>query len=482
MRSRSSDRFDQDPAVEYIWAPLHYNNFITFVERLIHVLKSDRVGPLLRRKILQEAPKSLAACSGRLTPGEIAQITKDLRAARLTAVMEGMTFSSPSDRGALRPGEGFCLCVVEGMGEPPFGCVLPLCVTAQPGKVQAVIIPKNVPERSQAAVIFAYNAVFNYLKEKGLQGPGVRRFNRYDLNIRVGDADRVPDGLSLGVPIALAMLSALLQHPLPPRIAATGDLLPNGRIEEVGGIREKIEEALAKGFTRIYIPKKNSRSVPEDCFSWINGVESLDQIASKIFPEEILSHYILASNGDRRKPRIGDLAGTLLKKGPKVLISVVGERDPYASDRRTEETTEGAILTAFRTVQPDAVLLFSANEAMGKKHGKPAVEMLKKLGNSRTTVVHRSLRVKDPTLYDELFERMNPIIKAFIAKLPFSKKQSTFYLSISSGTPQMHAVWIHIVRSGILPAVILQVREPRFVSPGEDRVRLVRSRHLNLTW
>jgi hypothetical protein len=54
------------------------------------------------------------------------------------------------------------------------------------------------------------------------------------------------------------------------------------------------------------------------------------------------------------------------------------------------------------------------------------------------------------------------------------------FLSLSSGTPQMHAVLIDLIRSRRLEAHPLQVKEPRFAKSWEDRVRISKSEYLGI--
>jgi transcriptional regulator with GAF, ATPase, and Fis domain len=42
--------------------------------------------------------------------------------------------------------------------------------------------------------------------------------------------------------------------------------------------------------------------------------------------------------------------------------------------------------------------------------------------------------------------------------------QAQFFVAVASGTPQMHACWVLLAASGEIPAHILHVRPPRFVS------------------
>src|SRR5207245_10036821 len=45
-----------------------------------------------------------------------------------------------------------------------------------------------------------------------------------------------------------------------------------------------------------------------------------------------------------------------------------------------------------------------------------------------------------------------------------SMGQAQYLIAVASGTPQMHACWVLLAASGEIPAHILHVRPPRFVS------------------
>jgi len=71
------------------------------------------------------------------------------------------------------------------------------------------------------------------------------------------------DGPSAGLALAVAMLSALGQVPVRPRVAMTGEITLGGRILRVGGLREKLLAAGRSGVRTVLLPAANRSTVEE---------------------------------------------------------------------------------------------------------------------------------------------------------------------------------------------------------------------------
>ncbi|HNH50617.1 MAG TPA: ATP-dependent protease, partial [Myxococcota bacterium] len=65
------------------------------------------------------------------------------------------------------------------------------------------------------------------------------------------------DGPSAGVAFFLAALSAMQDRPLPPDLAATGEVDLMGGIRPVGGLEEKLRAAALAGVRRVIVPRQN---------------------------------------------------------------------------------------------------------------------------------------------------------------------------------------------------------------------------------
>ena len=71
------------------------------------------------------------------------------------------------------------------------------------------------------------------------------------------------EGPSAGVAAAMALLSALLQHPLLPKVALSGEITLTGQILPVGGLKEKLLAALREGVETVVLPASIRPQVQE---------------------------------------------------------------------------------------------------------------------------------------------------------------------------------------------------------------------------
>ncbi|KAF4692423.1 hypothetical protein FOZ60_013536 [Perkinsus olseni] len=91
------------------------------------------------------------------------------------------------------------------------------------------------------------------------------------------------DGPSLGVALAALFLAHRRGWALPSRIGFTGAITLNGRVERVGGIREKVVAASLEGLDTVVLPSGNKRDwegIPEELREGLEAifVEHLNEL------------------------------------------------------------------------------------------------------------------------------------------------------------------------------------------------------------
>ncbi len=105
-------------------------------------------------------------------------------------------------------------------------------------------------------------AAFSVLKsEAGRMGIDVEQFRTHDYHIHV-PAGAVPkDGPSAGVAIFTSLASLLLDRPVRPEVAMTGEITLKGLVLPIGGLKEKVLAAKGAGITTVILPKRNKKNL-----------------------------------------------------------------------------------------------------------------------------------------------------------------------------------------------------------------------------
>jgi ATP-dependent Lon protease len=90
-----------------------------------------------------------------------------------------------------------------------------------------------------------------------------KQFSKYDYHIHV-PAGAVPkDGPSAGTAMFTSLASLLLQKPVRPDAAMTGEITLRGLVLPIGGLKEKILAAKQAGIKTVILPARNKKDLPE---------------------------------------------------------------------------------------------------------------------------------------------------------------------------------------------------------------------------
>ena len=141
----------------------------------------------------------------------------------------------------------------------------------------------------------------------------------------------------------------------------------------------------------------------------------------------------------------------------KVLLTFTGFHDPYAVGLIGQEEQPGPILSLVSARTFDQVILFSTPNA--EKNTIATEKALHSL-HPELKVEVRDLLLIDPTDYVAILKGLRTHLRDIYETAP----QAQFFIAVASGTPQMHACWVLLTASGEIPARILHIRPPRFVS------------------
>ncbi|MFH2036358.1 MAG: S16 family serine protease, partial [Candidatus Zixiibacteriota bacterium] len=97
-------------------------------------------------------------------------------------------------------------------------------------------------------------------------------YDKMEIHIHIPEGAVPKDGPSAGITMLIAMLSALTNTPVRPRLAMTGEVTLSGDIFPIGGLNEKLLAAKRLGIKDIMIPFKNKKDIPELPKDLISGL------------------------------------------------------------------------------------------------------------------------------------------------------------------------------------------------------------------
>jgi ATP-dependent Lon protease len=119
-------------------------------------------------------------------------------------------------------------------------------------------------------------------------------YKETDIHVHVPAGSIPKDGPSAGVTMVTALVSALTDTTVKPRLAMTGEITLSGHVLPVGGIKEKVLAARRAGIRDLILPQQNEKNVREDIQQEllqdirIHYVRTIEEVLAQAFPTPVL--------------------------------------------------------------------------------------------------------------------------------------------------------------------------------------------------
>jgi ATP-dependent Lon protease len=180
--------------------------------------------------------------------------------------------------------------VVTGLAWTPYGGdILFIEATRMAGKGGLILtgsLGEVMKESARAALSYLKANASTFKLDEEL-------FAKSDIHIHVPAGATPKDGPSAGIAIALSILSMLLDRPVRPDLAMTGEITLRGRVIPVGGVKEKVLAAARAGIRYIMLPEKNRvdlAEIPNDVkkkltFKTVRNIDQALRYALKLSEE-----------------------------------------------------------------------------------------------------------------------------------------------------------------------------------------------------
>lgn len=152
----------------------------------------------------------------------------------------------------------------------------------------------------------------------------------------------------------------------------------------------------------------------------------------------------------------------------KILFTFVGTHDPFGLEAVDGPIELGPALAVINDQQPDLVCFIESQGPRLEKHNEETIKECK-TRFPECKIERIPFLVKDPTNHLGILNQLREICKGVSSKYP----DATFGMSLTSGTPSMHACMLLLAASGEIDAHVFQSLDPRYVKEGERRVREV---------
>src|SRR3989344_1465339 len=137
------------------------------------------------------------------------------------------------------------------------GDILFIEVALMPGRGQLILTGQLGDVMKESCT-----AAMSYIRARSIElGLSRKFFQKLDVHVHVPEGAVPKDGPSAGVPITVAITSALTRIPVNRLVGGTGEVTLRGRVLEIGGVKEKVIAAHRSGLKTIVLPKDNKKDL-----------------------------------------------------------------------------------------------------------------------------------------------------------------------------------------------------------------------------
>lgn len=137
------------------------------------------------------------------------------------------------------------------------GDILFIEVALMPGRGQLILTGQLGDVMKESCT-----AAMSYIRARSIElGLSRKFFQKLDVHVHVPEGAVPKDGPSAGVPITVAITSALTRIPVNRLVGGTGEVTLRGRVLEIGGIKEKVIAAHRSGLKTIVLPRDNKKDL-----------------------------------------------------------------------------------------------------------------------------------------------------------------------------------------------------------------------------
>lgn len=162
-----------------------------------------------------------------------------------------------------------------------------------------------------------------------------------------------------------------------------------------------------------------------------------------------------------------------------VLLSFTGFQDPYSSKGPVAGSRQqGPILSLLAARRfTEVILLSNPTTVQNMEETAKAIAGL----HPSVKVETHPLSLTDPTDYFAILSSLRELFP----RIAGERENARYFVATASGTPQMHAAWVLLAAGGEIPARLLHVRPPQFVTgsaPLVSEVDLSRPEFPKVRW